>query len=198
MLLFFQTWTDFSKPVTLYEFIYLVLVFLTLVATIIGFIVLIKSFRTSTRQTEILAEQTKLLSESFKANVFQLNDNQMFKIDEIFVISPELRKFFYNGARVEKGDKDYEKAVSIAFYLLDFFAMVLIQKEQHGSLVPLGWYDEWMNDVFKNSPIVCDCLKERKNWYPNELIEFMEYALQEENTQVTTKKETKKETKKVA
>jgi hypothetical protein len=156
--------------------------FLSLVATIIGFIILVKSLRTATNQSKILAEQTTVLVASFQSNVFQLTDNQMFNIDQIFVNSPELRKFFYDGAKVKKGEKDYEKAVSIAFYLLDFFAMVLIQKGQHGSLVSLGWYDEWMKDVFINSPIVCDCLKERKNWYQAELVNFMNNALQEENT----------------
>jgi hypothetical protein len=118
------------KPITLFELLYLVI-------SLGGLITVIFSLRA-------VFNQTKIIATTLKASLSDTGDEKMFKINEIFIDKPQLRQYFYDGKSINPTDTDYDTVVSIAFYMLDFFAGVLIQKKEFGGNVPSDWWVNWM------------------------------------------------------
>ncbi len=104
----------------------------------------------------------------------------MFSIDELFIDYPHLRKYFYDGETIDPAHVDYDKVVSIAYYLLDYFASMLIHQREFEKLVIKDWWEDWVKESFKTSPILCQCLIQRKAWYLDELHQIMKKSISDD------------------
>lgn len=88
--------------------------------------------------------------------------------DKLFIDSPQLRPYFFNGKKLnstEISSTDYNKALAIADYQLDFFSVIFDQeqfsKELQASADLRNAWDSYMQQSFKKSPIMCSELKAR-------------------------------------
>jgi hypothetical protein len=58
---------------------------------------------------------------SYREQVYQGFANSWFELDKIFIEYPELRKYFYDGASLDKDNPDYNQVISIAELFDDAF-----------------------------------------------------------------------------
>jgi predicted PurR-regulated permease PerM len=158
------------EAVTIHEFISLCISFLYFVIVVITLIVLIY-------QNKIISTQTNYALQSVEGSIYSNITTQSLAEDQIFVNSPELRPYFYEGKLLEQGDPLKHKVHATSEYLLDFFDSLESQLKKYPNL----WIHEkreWeanIIDQFAWSPELCRYLDATKDWYSTEL-----YALRVE------------------
>jgi len=160
---------------------------LSLVISIAGFVAVIVTLVILTRQTREMSTQTKYVAESLKSSAYGNVTAQVLKVDELFIEHPELRPYFYSSTHINENDSAYNKAISTAELILDVFDSVLLQTNQFPQVWPHNWWEEYVMDSFANSPILCEYLNVRKDWYSGDLKVLMQRGLerrQQKNTHV--------------
>jgi hypothetical protein len=117
-------------------------------------------------------------------NYSQLWDTE-FKVDDIFIERPHLRKYFYEGTPLKPTDPHYAEAEAVAEKLLDVMEHLVWQPELFPDLY-LHWkgpgkikwkmWKRYIVDTLASSPLLRDYLKKRKSWYVPELHRLAEEA----------------------
>ena len=134
----------------------------SLIVAALGFIAVIVSLF-------FLIRQTRFVAKTLKAALVDSLSNRQYDIDKLFIDQPEIRKYFYDGADTPTtGSVEYARVTATAEYILDFFVMVLIQKDEYTDLLPRDWWLAYIKDMLTNSPVLCEVLEHRKEWYRKE------------------------------
>lgn len=131
----------------------------------------------------LLVIQLITINKALRCSVINDETQPLFKIGEIFIKEPELRKYFYEGIQIPKNMdiKDAKKLEAIAIYFLDYFDYLFLMMDS--SIKTLEESDrnfkQWMKDMFKKSPILRDTYKSQQNWWDKRIKEIFEEAEKE-------------------
>jgi hypothetical protein len=91
-------------------------------------------------------------------------------IDSIFIQYPELRKYFYEAEERMPPQSERDRLFAVAELMLDYFDYVLLQQRRSPALHPHNfWSEEYLIDSFSASPILCEYLAGRKDWFSTDL-----------------------------
>lgn len=148
---------------------------LSLIVALGGLIVAIGGFAAVGINIYHLTKQTELLVKSVQGDIYASVTNNLATTKQIFIDYPELRPYFYSGLPCEKDDQNHARALLVAEHLLDFFDAILLEK---APLWPEAVWKKYIADSFKKSPILCDYLEEKQDWYTEELFRLMKDAKQ--------------------
>jgi hypothetical protein len=148
-----------SKPLTPYEVVTLLLS----ISGLVSLFFIAQQVRTASEQARTAKIQTQALTT-------QSVMNQLLQLDNLFINNPELRPYFYYGKEISEGDKNYDKALAVAEFQLDFFDSYLTQSEYLTLRAEerQNW-EKYIVDSFSNSPIMCMRLKDAPGWYSAKL-----------------------------
>ena len=150
------------------------------VLIILGLYVNYRQVAINTRQLELQTEQLRLntlqsekMAKSVRANVTNSTVTHVTRLDEIFIERPYLTPYFYEGKPVDAKDKKHLEVYATAVMMLDVFDVVGNQTRHYPEFwdEPGAW-DEWVIDVFANSPVLRDTLDKHKNWYGEKMKEL--------------------------
>jgi hypothetical protein len=114
----------------------------------------------------------------FRKPYIAVNSKQL-ELDSIFIQNPDLRPYFFEKKKIDKNDKNYNKAVSVADYTIDYFDLFYSQVDYF--LPPridlnqkaFNSWKTYIKQSFKLSPILCQRLNEVKGWYSSEFVHFV-------------------------
>ena len=129
--------------------------FWSLVIQIVGFATVAFSLVFLALQTRQVVKQTQII-------VYDSVASGMSALDGIFVASPEMIPYFYEGQPIARNDPNYYKAMAIAIALTDFLESCVVQRV-HPRDTP--WWDSYIDDQFALSPILCEYLEAKRHWY---------------------------------
>lgn len=149
----------------LYNTLSLILGSCALCVSTLGFTVVIASLIFLSRQTHEAAK-------SNESGAYSNIANHMFEIDQVFINHPNLRPYFYEGAEIKPEASDYQQVLAVAETILDFFDAILVQKPYLKKLWQGNWWDTYIEDGFRNSPVLCRRIDSGKNWYSDELYAY--------------------------
>jgi hypothetical protein len=115
--------------------------------------------------------QASKLADSINSATWNSVASQELNLDKILIDYPEARKYFYSGAHLAKDDPDYDRVASIADLFLDFMDGYYSSAKYLSIQVsdPEKW-EAWFVEIFSNSPITCDRLKNSRDEYSDELL----------------------------
>lgn len=153
-----------EKALSLYELISLVLSFFTFAALVVGLLSLIFIYR----QTREIATQTTYSAASLQITAYKAIGDQVLEADKLFIEHPKLRPYFYSGKEIGKDNPDYDVVEALAEFQLDYIDSVQHQLKYRKKVfqdIDLSTWQEYFNDSFTNSPILCKRLNETAAWY---------------------------------
>lgn len=83
---------------------------------------------------------------------------------------PYLIPYFYENKAIDAKDEKYPEVSATALLVLDVFDLTAAQNRHYPEFwdTPQAW-DEWMIDVFANSPISREMIDKYPNWYGKSL-----------------------------
>jgi hypothetical protein len=114
--------------------------------------------------------QVEKVGASIDANTWTSLAAQMLEVDKIFIEHPKMRKYFYRGQDISDSDPDYDLAVSIAGFQLDFIDNFFAFQPH---LAPENYDPEsWKNYfvfTFKRSPLMCRIIRRDANMYGDDI-----------------------------
>ena len=100
---------------------------------------------------------------------------QWLDMDGMFVEHPELRKYIFDGAAPPTDQKEFERANAIANKVLDFIDNAItiqaytrgkpVQSKGFDNILDQSGWDDYFENVFSKSPMICDILKKHKSSY---------------------------------
>ena len=147
---------------------------LSLIVSAAGFLGLVVSIRYLIAQTRQVALQSQSSARALESNTFDASANATFMIDSIFIQYPELRKYFYETEERMPPQPEQDRLFAVVELMLDYFDYVLLQQRRSPALHPHNfWSEEYLIDSFSASPILCEYLARRKDWFSTELFTIM-------------------------
>jgi hypothetical protein len=126
-----------------------------------------------------LYRQTKAVAEATRAGVFQNASELFILIDRLFIENPQLKKYFYGNAELEKGHPETERLWSVAELIVDVAENMRIM----APLMPrYSWETAaaYFADLYQSSQIIRDYLEKNGDWYPSILQSLFKSGLLEE------------------
>jgi len=128
-------------------------------------------------QTRVANVQTLHVARSVESGAYQSIANELLELHKLYLEHPELRPYFRGGRDMRPGDPNYDKALVLAEYQLDFFDSFWVQSQQMPELLDhrgRAWasWMTYMRESFALSPIMCRHLDSIKTWYTPEFVEF--------------------------
>jgi hypothetical protein len=143
----------------------------TLIIQVFGIILVVASLG-------FVAYQTRQTAELARRQAYEGGSGQMSAIDNIFVEHPELYPYFYDGKMIAKNDPEYFKVLTVAMAITNFLEGTL----PRDGAEPMPWWEKYMNDQFAISPIMCEYLEQRQNWFDPRLVKIMRDARDRTNS----------------
>jgi len=136
----------------------------TFVFDIISYGILIFSVYYLSRQTADVQEQVRLA----KGETYHRIATLGLEIDKLFIAKPEVRKYFYGNAKIEKDCPEDKRELieSFAEYILDAFDDLIFLGSDNG--IPREDLDGWkkyIKDLYDSSSILREVYKKRHYWY---------------------------------
>jgi len=125
-----------------------------------------------------IAYQTQQTAQQAKRQAYEGGSGQMSAIDNIFVEHPELYPYFYEGKVIAQDDPEYVKVLTVAMAVTNFLEATLPREGAH----PMPWWEKYMSDQFAASPIMCEYLERRKDWFDPRLVKIMREAKDRTNS----------------
>jgi hypothetical protein len=110
-----------------------------------------------------LAMQLAGLRSSFESQVYQRLIENAFRIDELMISRPALRKYIYDHAPIPQTDFDPDEFESIIELIVDFVDNVRVQERFIPKAALPGWRAT-MNEIL-DQPAVVDFMTRRRHWY---------------------------------
>lgn len=128
-------------------------------------------------QTQVASVQTEHVARSVESGAYQSIANELLELHKLYLEHPELRQYFRGGREIRPDDPNYEKALVLAEYQLDFFDSFWAQSQQMPHLLDRrgrAWsaWISYMQDSFAMSPVMCRHLDSIKTWYTPEFVAF--------------------------
>ncbi len=164
-----------------WQFIFTTINSIVLIVTVI---ILITQTWILRKQVLILQDQTKAAIEASSAVSHAHLNEIIFKIDDIFLEKPHLRKYFYQGVPIDENSPLYDEAESAAEELLDLLELMLWQStlfpklyvhEQGGKKI---WEEmhQYFIDLLVSCPLLMMYVEKKRSWFSPQVIECMEEA----------------------
>ena len=128
-------------------------------------------------QTRGTFVQAQHLARSVESGAYQSITSELLELHKLYLEHPELRPYFRDGRDIRPDDPNYEQALVLAEFQLDFFDSFWVQSEQMPNILGregpdwLSWVT-YMRDSFALSPIMCRHLDSIKAWYTPEFVAF--------------------------
>jgi hypothetical protein len=128
-------------------------------------------------QTRVANVQTQHVARSVESGAYQSIANELLELHKLYLEHPELRAYFRSGREMRPDDPNYEKALVLAEYQLDFFDSFWAQSQQMPTLLDRrgrAWsaWITYMQDSFALSPVMCWHLGTVKSWYTPDFVAF--------------------------
>jgi len=126
-----------------------------------------------------LVIQTNAQVVALKSSNFADISGQQFEIHKIFLAQPELKNYFaFNGQPIAPEDPNYNAAVALADYHIDFFSLLWGQAtyfiKSAETQEAIGAWDNYTRDMFSQSPILCERLNQIQSWYEPAFLDWIE------------------------
>lgn len=125
-----------------------------------------------------IAYQTQQTAQQAKRQAYEGGSGQMSAIDNIFVEHPELYPYFYEGKVIAQDDPEYVKVLTVAMAVTNILEATL----PRAGADPMPWWEEYMSDQFAISPIMCEYLERREDWFDPRLVKIMREAKDRTNS----------------
>ncbi len=170
-----HNWINF-KVLTTYEFFSILIQLAFVVVTSYTLYFLNRQVTVLIEQTKTFKIQANLLEHNLKASAFLPLNNYQADLNKIFIDNPDFRQYFYDGVEISKNEKNYNKAISIADFMLDFFDAVFVQKSLYN--LSGSWWIGFMTKSFITSPTLCKRLDENSSMYTEKLHKLKRRALE--------------------
>jgi hypothetical protein len=128
-------------------------------------------------QTRGTFVQAQHLARTVESSAYQSITTELLELHKLHLEHPDLRPYFRSGRDMRPDDPNYDRALVLAEYQLDFFDSFWVQSEQMPHILDrqgpawLSWIN-YMRDSFKLSPIMCRHLESVKTWYTPEFVAF--------------------------
>ncbi len=119
-----------------------------------------------------IAYQTRQTAQLARRQAYEGGSGQMSAIDNIFVEHPELYPYFYEGKVIAQNDPEYVKVLTVAMAVTNFLEATLPRE----GASPMPWWEKYMSDQFASSPIMCEYLERRNDWFDPRLVKIMREA----------------------
>jgi hypothetical protein len=89
--------------------------------------------------------------------------SRTFDVDKVFIVNPDLQRYFFAGVDTKEGDAEFSKASAIAGIMLDYLDSVMTRLEYNKGHLPedilqRGTWDHYFDATFRTSPILCRTL----------------------------------------
>ena len=146
---------------------------LFLLAAVAGVAVVAGGFWLCYRQLREMTRRGAEIAESLRIRVYGAAGQQMLTVDSLFLNHPELRPYFYSGQVLSADDPLYPRALAMAELVLDYFNSVMRQMRHFPEMWPRVWWESYLIDSFKNSPLLCEYLRSVGEWYSPDLAVLM-------------------------
>lgn len=120
----------------------------------------------------LLAGQTRQMVKQTRLSAYDSLASGEFAINNLFIQSPEMYPYFYEGMPITRDHPEYFKAVAVAIALADFLETTgaVVQKS---NLLHYPWWNSYMEDQFASSPILCQFLEAKRHWYDPRVYQAM-------------------------
>ena len=148
-----------------------------LAATLLVFLFQAKSMREQVkhlaRQTDHLARDEERSASATRAAVYQSLAGLMIDVDRVFLLRPELRCYFYEGAEEPADPIERSRVVALAetfIDLIDNFVAQAPHLPEHMS----GPWDLYFKDLMRASPALRRFWNESRGWYSQELRDLLD------------------------
>jgi hypothetical protein len=160
---------------------------ISLIVWTISAVAVVYSLYQVNRQTRILARQTEYLARAQLESSIESLSNQSRDVTRIFLTYPELRPYFYEGQDIDEKNPHFHRAETVAELILDIFWTMHSQAARvdfSGMNDDLhngeGLWDDFVQDSFALSPILCKTLNKRQGWYGPEMVDQMNAVLKQQ------------------
>jgi len=155
------------QPITFYDFV-------SLISSLVVSVIFIITLFLNIRQIREMVRQTKSFNDSIKSGTYGNVMQQLMSIDSIFLEHPEIRPYFYNSKVLELSDVNYHIVSAAAEYVLDYYQSYMYQSDHFPEVWPQGKFKLYVINAFSNSPVLCSYLESLREFYPGELVKWME------------------------
>jgi hypothetical protein len=96
--------------------------------------------------------------------------SEWIKLDRHFIENHELRSYFFEGVKIDEGERNYKKVDATAHYVLNFLDYAISTADHlnpvpSGSFVEKNVWHQYIQRTYFSSPIVCDNLRRYKEGY---------------------------------
>jgi len=144
----------------------------SLFVSVAGFVLVLLTLLYNSWQWAFIA---KTHHNAIKSSMLSL----MVDLDKVYLEHPELVPYFYGGLDIATNHPDYRQAYATAVMVLDVMDIGKLQSTQFKEFWthPETW-EEWIQDQFADSPIVCRVFAERRNWYGSEMTTMYDEGIQ--------------------
>lgn len=140
------------KPLTLFEFLYLLLTFCAAAGALLSIVALIRQARASSDAS--VAQET-------------------VSVDRVFVDHPYLRKYFLGGCDISAEHEHYDQALAASQLLANYFESYCRQRRKTSQLYDEGTWKAYMTEHLRNSPVLCRYIERYKDCFTDDLVNLM-------------------------
>lgn len=112
--------------------------------------------------------QLKSVNKSLKSTARGSIYDMASRIKEVFLSKPHLRKYFFDGEVINKDDENYSEVLAVADYYCLYLEQITTQKRNIDKSERESWM-KYAHDVYVNSPVLKDFLKDKREWYSEKL-----------------------------
>ncbi len=144
----------------------------SLIIQVIGIGLVVVSLIFIARQNKHIAFQNEQAAQLAKRQAYEGGSGQMSAIDNIFVEHPELYPHFYESKTIGADDPKYVQVLTVAMAVTNFMEATLPREGAD----PMPWWEKYMSDQFAISPIMCEYLESRQDWFDPRLVRIMRDA----------------------
>jgi len=132
--------------------------------TCVTLVFLYRQTRCQTGQTRHIAEQTELLNETGRAELYQNVMKEMQEISRIFLQAPELRCYFYEGSPPPREGDRSARVEIMSEMIVDFMGFTLNTFKLFSAEEKRGW-TSYFEDIGRNSPAIRAFWRAHREWY---------------------------------
>jgi len=102
----------------------------------------------------------KSLKSSARGSIFDMSS----RIKEIFLSKPYLRQYFFDGKAITIDHEHYQEALAVADYYCLYLEQITTQKSNIDKVERDSWL-KYVHDIYHDSPIIKEYLKDKREWY---------------------------------
>jgi hypothetical protein len=130
-------------------------------------------------QTREAASQSKALTRTLIASATESISKILIDLAVAEMQHPGVRRFFYDGLEINKGNARYDEVEAFAFAYIDLFDYYLVTKAHFADLPELTTrWDAWMVQMFRTSPLLRKVYSQAVGLYSKDLGSIYQKAVE--------------------